>query len=58
LNKNSLEFPVPLHWETLSQSSQGTWKPQQAALDKSVIKKPLHLRKYKKGDYFYPTGMK
>lgn len=58
LNKNSLEFPVPLYWETLSQSSKGTWKPQQAALDKSVIKKPLHLRKYKKGDYFYPTGMK
>ena len=33
------------------------WKSHQAALDKSLLKKPLCLRKYEKGDYFYPSGM-
>ena len=33
------------------------WEPYQAALDKNKLKKNLTLRKYKKGDYFYPTGM-
>jgi len=29
----------------------------EAFLNREALKKPLSLRKFKKGDYFYPTGM-
>jgi tRNA(Ile)-lysidine synthase len=34
------------------------WNSNEAFLDKDGLKNPLQLRKYQKGDYFYPTGMK
>ena len=52
------ELPISLRWESLSSFSMKEWKAHQAALDKKKLKLPLFLRKYEKGDYFYPTGMK
>lgn len=51
------KHPISLVWETVNPTPKMNWKSHQAALDKSLLKKPLSLRKYKKGDYFYPSGM-
>ena len=32
--------------------------PDQANFDKDLLKFPLTVRKWEKGDYFYPLGMK
>jgi tRNA(Ile)-lysidine synthase len=58
LNGVGEELPISLQWEELSSSAKIIWKAHQAALDKKKLKFPLFLRKYEKGDYFYPTGMK
>ena len=44
----------PIH---LSLSKEAILSPKYALLDKSMLKFPLILRKYQKGDYFYPIGM-
>ncbi len=58
LNRKGDALPVALHWEIISSVPNTSWQAQQAALDKKKLKTPLLLRKYEKGDYFYPAGMK
>lgn len=57
LSSKENKLPISLIWENVNPTSKMNWKSHQAALDKSLLKKPLCLRKYKKGDYFYPSGM-
>ena len=50
--KEDLAHPIVLKLSAaLSQSKQN------AVLDRSLLKFPLILRKYREGDYFYPVGM-
>ena len=58
LNLNSVPelLPITLHWKTLLSVKKKSLQSNQAALDKKKLKLPLYIRKYEKGDYFYPTG--
>ena len=58
LNDTGKDLPIKLNWNTIFSHSNNQWKPHQAALDKKSIKLPLYIRKYQKGDYFYPVRMK
>lgn len=49
---NDLTTPCHLSLETVHRPSKDT-----AVLDPSLLKYPLILRKFRKGDYFYPIGM-
>ena len=48
-----LASPISLCLSTTGEKTLTT-----AILDKEKLKYPLILRKYRKGDYFYPAGMK
>ena len=51
-------LPISLAMSRVSMPVSPNWQAHQAALDYSKLKMPLSLRKYQKGDYFYPSGMK
>jgi len=51
-------LPFPLKWNKRTAPVSQKWQVHQAALDFSKLKMPLCLRKFQKGDYFYPSGMK
>ena len=57
LELSQQNLPIPLRWETLLLVKKKTWRAHQAALDKKKLKSQLIIRKYQKGDYFYPTKM-
>ncbi len=57
-NSCSLKVPVSLQWKSIALEGNSVWKSHQAVLDIDLLKKKLYLRKYQKGDYFCPTGMK
>ena len=57
LESSQQDLPIPLRWETLLLIQKKTWRAHQAALDKKKLKSQLIIRKYQKGDYFYPTKM-
>lgn len=48
------DLHYPIH---LSLSQEAILSPKYALLDTRMLKFPLILRKYQKGDYFYPIGM-
>ena len=50
--EEDLVHPIVLKLSTASSQSK-----QNAVLDRSLLKFPLILRKYREGDYFYPVGM-
>jgi len=58
LEKGDSPLPLGIHWKTVSSEEGHSFQSNQAYLDKDLLKYPLYLRKYRKGDYFYPTGMK
>lgn len=58
LEKPNQKLPLDLEWNIVEAPIQQQWEAQEAFLDKGLLKNPLTLRKYKKGDYFCPTGMK
>ncbi|MDA0794283.1 MAG: tRNA lysidine(34) synthetase TilS [Bacteroidetes bacterium] len=51
------QLPISLKWEVQVNEGKIYKDTFLAALDKKKLKKTLLLRKYQKGDYFYPTGM-
>jgi tRNA(Ile)-lysidine synthase len=57
---NRLNFPVPLCFRSFDRFVGYTipHNRSQAALDADLLKFPLVLRKWKKGDLFFPQGMK
>jgi tRNA(Ile)-lysidine synthase len=55
--KNNNQLPFDLQMKTKNFTSKDNWMSNEAFLDKDLLKNPLHIRKYKKGDYFYPQGM-
>lgn len=57
INKNNHQLPFDLQMKTKNFKSKDNWMSNEAFLDKDLLKNPLHIRKYKKGDYFYPQGM-
>lgn len=58
LEQKTRKLPLNLKWETVTQTTQKKWKTNEAFLDKDLLKNSLYLRHYRKGDYFYPSGMK
>ncbi len=58
LESRKVKLPLPISWEVNPKKIKSQWNPNEAFLDKELLKNPLQLRKYEKGDYFYPTGMK
>jgi len=57
LEKNISKLPIPIQFELNVKFIKDKWDMNEAFLNKEALKKPLSLRKFKKGDYFYPTGM-
>jgi tRNA(Ile)-lysidine synthase len=51
-------LPLNLQWKDISNDAYYSLNSDQALLDKNLLKKPLYLRKFRKGDYFCPIGMK
>ena len=58
LEDNNLKLPIPIEWKIITSKNKISWTKKEACLDKDKLKKPLCLRKYMKGDYFCPSGMK
>lgn len=51
-----IDFPIGLESKKVTEKRDNT--SQIIYLDKNTLKFPLTVRKWKKGDYFYPIGMK
>ena len=58
IDKGEMSLPLGIDWKIVSSEEVETFRPNEAYLDKDLLKNPLYLRKFRKGDYFYPTGMK
>ena len=58
LEKKNKKLPFGLEFKLGKLKLKKKWIPQEAFLDKDLLKNPLYIRKYKEGDYFYPSGMK
>ena len=58
LDTPSDELPIFLYWKKEVQKEFKKRTAQEALLDKQLINSTLILRKAKRGDFFYPTGMK
>ncbi|MEN8138137.1 MAG: tRNA lysidine(34) synthetase TilS [Bacteroidota bacterium] len=56
-NISSINIPIRLNFKTSEIFSKNHDK-QIAQLDKSKLKFPLKIRKWKTGDFFYPQGLK
>ena len=58
LDKKNLKLPIPIKWEDISNFEKKAYNSNEVFLDRETLKSPISLRKYKNGDYFYPSGMK
>ncbi len=54
-NQSELNFPLKLRF--CNQNSMGISDSKTIFVDADALKFPLKLRKWQKGDYFYPLGM-
>lgn len=54
-NMRSIDTPVSLSFEEVKNFTPSNDKT--GFIDKNLLKYPLSVRKWKKGDYFYPIGM-
>ena len=58
IKENSTEITHPIHLVLETVSKIGKKNKNTIYVDKDLLKFPLIVRKWQKGDYFYPVGMK
>ncbi|MFC6095157.1 tRNA lysidine(34) synthetase TilS [Flavobacterium qiangtangense] len=51
-----ISIPIKLKTETVSEAGKST-NPTEIYVDKETLKFPLHIRKWREGDYFCPAGI-
>lgn len=51
-----ISIPIKLKTETVSEAEKRT-NPTEIYVDKETLKFPLHIRKWREGDYFCPAGI-
>ena len=57
IEENSeINFPIKLNIETVFEVEKST-NPTEIYVDKETLKFPLHIRKWREGDYFCPAGI-
>ncbi len=57
-DQKKITDPLSLSWQSIEKMPERILKLNEAVLDQEKLIQPIFLRKYKKGDYFYPVGMK
>jgi len=55
LDATEISEPISLQFTPVSEENTGS--KEIICVDKKLLKFPLHVRKWEKGDYFYPSGM-
>jgi tRNA(Ile)-lysidine synthase len=55
--QNSSKIKSPINLSLEDTSKIGAYHQNTAYIDKNLLKGDLSVRKWKKGDYFYPIGM-
>ena len=58
IEKRNQKLPFGLDMKTKNLVYKENWLSNEAFLDKDLLKNPLQIRNYMKGDYFYPCGMR
>lgn len=58
IHETTTQIAAPLHLKIENVQEASDFKPSIALLDKSKLKFPLSVRKWEKGDYFYPIGLR
>ncbi|MCY4562624.1 MAG: tRNA lysidine(34) synthetase TilS [Flavobacteriaceae bacterium] len=58
MNHGRVEFPIELRWETLNSFPKNRQKAHISFFDKNKLLGDLKIGRMRRGDYFYPIGMK
>lgn len=57
IDEGSAEIAIPISLKISEEKAMGTLSPNILYIDKETLNGRLHVRKWQKGDYFYPLGM-
>lgn len=58
IDENTEQIDAPIYLKFTKVTALGLKSKNQIYIDKDLLSFPLHLRKWQKGDIFYPSGMK
>ena len=58
IDENTEQIDAPISLKFTKVTALGLKSKNQIYIDKDLLSFPLHLRKWQKGDIFYPSGMK